>query len=62
MAVFADLPLELLPLVIEHVVKASHLAKICLVNRRFYEFTTLQLYGRIIIRHWYKDVKNKVYH
>ena len=61
MAVFSDLPIEILPLILELVLKASHLAQICLVNKAFYDFTAPQLYSRIIIRHWYHDVKFKVW-
>ena len=60
MAPFSDLPVDLLPAILEQILKASHLAQICLVNKVFYDFTAPQLYSRIIIRHWYHDVKTKV--
>lgn len=60
MALFSDLPVDLLPLILEQILKASHLAQICLVNKTFYDFAVSQLYARIIIRHWYRDVKTKV--
>ncbi|KZV67676.1 hypothetical protein PENSPDRAFT_611087 [Peniophora sp. CONT] len=60
MALFSDLPVDLLPLILEQILKASHLGQICLVNKVFYEFSVSQLYSRIIIRHWYHDVKSKV--
>jgi hypothetical protein len=60
MAYFSDLPLELLPLIVRHVLKASQLARLCLVSKSFYEFTTPVLYDRIIIRPWYQNVKGKV--
>ena len=58
---FSDLPIELLPLILQQIIKASHLAQICLVNKVFYDFAVPQLYSRIIIRHWYHDVKSKVW-
>ncbi|VDB86402.1 unnamed protein product [Peniophora sp. CBMAI 1063] len=60
MALFSDLPIDLLPSILEQILKASHLAQLCLVNRGFYEVAVPQLYSRIIIRHWYHDVKTKV--
>ncbi|KAI0030157.1 hypothetical protein K488DRAFT_79788 [Vararia minispora EC-137] len=55
-----DLPIELFPLIVGHVVKASHLACICLVNKPFYALAVPLLYKRIVIRHWYTDWKRRV--
>ena len=60
MAVFSDLPLEILPLIIRHIVKAAHLASICLVNHSFYTFSVERLYDRVVIYPWYRDAKNRV--
>ena len=59
-AQFADLPLELLPVIVQYVVKPSHLAAICLVDHRFYEFTIPLLYERVFIYAWHKEGKAKV--
>ncbi len=59
-AQFADLPLELLPAIIQHVVKPSHLAAVCLVDHRFYEFAIPLLYERVFIYAWHKEGKAKV--
>ncbi|KAI0719750.1 hypothetical protein C8T65DRAFT_33830 [Cerioporus squamosus] len=59
-AQFEDKPLELLPVIIQHVVKPSHLAAICLVDHRFYEFTIPLLYERVFIYAWHKEGKAKV--
>ncbi|TFY69886.1 hypothetical protein EVG20_g2955 [Dentipellis fragilis] len=60
MAEFTDLPLEILPLIVQHIVKASHLAALCLVNRSFHAFAVPLLYERIVIFPWYKDAKTRV--
>ncbi|KAA1474575.1 hypothetical protein DENSPDRAFT_905907 [Dentipellis sp. KUC8613] len=60
MAEFTDLPLELLPLIVRHIVKASHLAALCLVNRSFRAFAVPLLYERIVIFPWYKDAKTRM--
>ncbi|KAI0062515.1 hypothetical protein BV25DRAFT_1803980 [Artomyces pyxidatus] len=60
MALFLDLPIELLPLILQHVVKASHLARIALVNRSFYTFAVPLLYERITIYPWYRHSKTRV--
>ena len=59
LARFNDLPLELLPMVIQHVVRPSHLAAVCLVNRPFYMFTITLLYERVFIYAWHKEGKTK---
>ncbi|RPD61821.1 hypothetical protein L226DRAFT_552408 [Lentinus tigrinus ALCF2SS1-7] len=59
-AQFEDLPLELLPVIIQHVVKPSHLAAICLVDHRFYQFTVPLLYERVFIYAWHREGKAKV--
>ncbi|EIM87235.1 uncharacterized protein STEHIDRAFT_168052 [Stereum hirsutum FP-91666 SS1] len=60
MAQLHDLPLELLPLIIQHLLKASHLASVCLVNHAFNDFAVPMLYERLVIYPWYKDAKIKV--
>lgn len=60
MAIFTDLPVELLPLVFDFVIKPYHLAQCCLVNKTFTSFAIPQLYKRIYIYAWHKDGKIKV--
>jgi hypothetical protein len=60
MAQLLDLPLELLPLIIQHLVKPSYLASVCLVNHAFHAFAVPILYERLVIYPWYKDAKLKV--
>lgn len=57
---FADLPLEILPEILAHIVKPQHLALICLVNTTFQTFATPRLYERISIYSWHREGKIKV--
>ncbi|KIJ55544.1 hypothetical protein M422DRAFT_63582 [Sphaerobolus stellatus SS14] len=59
MPTFLDLPLELLPLILSHIVKPQHLVECCLVNKEFNDFGTPQLYSRIYIYAWHKNGKAK---
>ncbi|KAI0366515.1 hypothetical protein BV20DRAFT_640211 [Pilatotrama ljubarskyi] len=60
LAQFSDLPVELLPLVVQHIVRPSHLATLCLVNKTFYTFAVPQLYERVFMHAWHKEGKAKV--
>ena len=60
LAQFTDLPVELLPIVVQHIVRPSHLAAVCLVNQSFHTFTAPLLYERIFIYAWHKEGKAKV--
>ncbi|KAM5546113.1 hypothetical protein V8D89_000239 [Ganoderma adspersum] len=60
LAQFIDLPVELLPIVVQHIVRPSHLAAVCLVNQSFYTFAVPLLYERIFIYAWHKEGKAKV--
>ncbi|KAA1474576.1 hypothetical protein DENSPDRAFT_841180 [Dentipellis sp. KUC8613] len=61
MAKFTDLPLELLPRIIQHIIKPSNLAVVCLVNRSFHTFAVPLLYERIAtISPWYRDANNRM--
>lgn len=60
LAQFTDLPVELLPIVVQHIVRPSHLAAVCLVNQSFYTFASPLLYERIFIYAWHKEGKAKV--
>ncbi|KAI0078087.1 hypothetical protein K474DRAFT_1594707 [Panus rudis PR-1116 ss-1] len=60
MAQFSDLPIELLVLILQHIPKPAHLAKICLVDKAFDKFGREQLYRQIYIYAWHKDAKLKV--
>ncbi|KAF8580095.1 hypothetical protein K439DRAFT_1637353 [Ramaria rubella] len=57
---FLDLPLELLPVILQNILKPHHLALCCLVNKAFASFSTPQLYRRIFIYAWHKQGKLKV--
>lgn len=61
-AQFQDLPVELLPIIVQYVVKPSHLANLCLVNQSFYTFAIPLLYERVFIYAWHKEGKAKVCH
>ena len=60
LAQFNDLPLELLPMVVQHLIRPSHLAALCLVNQLFYTFTVPLLYERVFIYAWHREGKAKV--
>ncbi|CCM00826.1 uncharacterized protein FIBRA_02868 [Fibroporia radiculosa] len=60
MVQFLDLPLELLPLIVQHFVRPSHFAALCLVNKYFYTFAISLLYERAFIYAWHKEGKAKV--
>ena len=49
MTAFNDLPLELLPAIVQNVVKPSSLASFCLVNKAFCEFTRPFLYHTVAL-------------
>jgi hypothetical protein len=55
-----SLPLELLPIIFDSVVRAQHLAFLCLVNKSFNEFAIPRLYRRIYIYSWHTKAKAKV--
>ncbi|KAG2159315.1 uncharacterized protein EDB93DRAFT_1115004 [Suillus bovinus] len=57
---FDDIPLELLPIIFDSVVRAQHLAFLCLVNKSFYEFAIQRLYRRVYIYAWHTNAKSKV--
>jgi hypothetical protein len=60
MARFEDLPLELLPLIVVHLLSPEHLSSLCLVSRTFYHFSVSILYNRIAIFPWHKFSKFRV--
>ncbi|OCH90186.1 hypothetical protein OBBRIDRAFT_777389 [Obba rivulosa] len=60
MAQFLDLPIELLPLILQHIVRPSHFAALCLVSKSFYDFAVSRLYERIYIYAWHREGKTKV--
>ncbi|KAF9238049.1 hypothetical protein BU15DRAFT_48001 [Melanogaster broomeanus] len=60
MAQFLELPLELLPVILDFVIKPQHISALCLVNKSFNGFATPLLYRRVFIFAWYKEVKLKV--
>ncbi|KAH9931561.1 uncharacterized protein B0H18DRAFT_989967 [Fomitopsis serialis] len=57
---FLDLPLELLPVIMQQLVRPSHFAALCLVNKAFYTFAIPYLYERAFIYAWHKEGKAKV--
>lgn len=60
MTQFTDLPIELLPSIVGHLLRPQHLAQVCLVNKSLYHFAISQLYERVSIFAWHRDGKNKV--
>ena len=57
---FNDLPLEIIPLIVQHIVRPQHLAEICLVDKVFYSAAIPILYERTTIFAWHKNAKTKV--
>ena len=60
MAYFEDLPVELLPLIVVHLLKPGHLSSLCLVSRTFHLASVPELYKRIAIFPWHKSSKSRV--
>lgn len=57
---FLGLPIEILPEIVDHIVKPQHLARVCLVNKAFNIFASEKLYARIYIYSWHRESKIKV--
>src|SRR5882762_1499700 len=60
MARFVDLPIDLLPVILQHVVRPNHLAMSRLVNRQFNAFAAPRLFEQILIYAWHKNAKSRV--
>lgn len=60
MGKLVDLPVELLPFIVQHVIRPSHLSALCLVNKSFYVFAVELLYRSVYIYSWHKDWRAKV--
>jgi hypothetical protein len=60
MARFGNLPLDLFPQILVHLLIPDHLASLCLVSRTIYSFSVPKLYRRIVILPWHKSSKSKV--
>ena len=60
MAHFLELPVELLPVIFDFVLRPQHISALCLVNKTFNRFATPLLYRRVFIFAWYKAAKTKV--
>lgn len=60
MTQFLDLPLEILPVIFENILKPHHITTICLVNKTFHEFAIPRLYDRASIYSWQREGKTKV--
>lgn len=60
MASFVDLPIDLLPIILRHIVRPNHLAANRLVNRSFDAFAAPRLFEEILIFAWHKDAKSRV--
>ncbi|GBE89773.1 hypothetical protein BKA93DRAFT_793618 [Sparassis latifolia] len=60
MARFLDLPLEVLPLILRHILRPNHLAALCLVDHYFRAFAIPLLYEHAFIYAWQKEAKAKV--
>ncbi|TCD67169.1 hypothetical protein EIP91_000395, partial [Steccherinum ochraceum] len=59
MTTFLDLPLELLPLILQHFLRPSHLALAALVNKDFHSFAIPHLYRKVYIYAWHTNVKTR---
>ena len=57
---FLDLPIELLPAILRHIINPHQLALCCLVNKTFSLFAIPQLYECIYIYAWHRHAKFKV--
>lgn len=57
---FALLPIDLLPNILEEIIRPAHLASVCLVNSTFHAFGIQILYRRVFIYSWHKEAKAKV--
>ncbi len=60
MALFRDLPLDLLPLIVANLLEPVHVASLCLVNHAFHAFSVPILYERIFIYTWQRSSKLRV--
>jgi hypothetical protein len=60
MAVFTDLPPELVHPIISAFRKPQVIADMCLVNRLFHHFAVPLLYEQIFVYPWHKNGKQKV--
>jgi hypothetical protein len=60
MARLEELPLDLLPQILIHLLIPDHLASLCLVSRTVYSFSVPKLYRRIAILPWHKSSKSRV--
>lgn len=58
MATFDDLPLEVLPIIVQNIVQPRILASFCLVNKALCVFTQPFLYHTIAV--WHRDHEEKV--
>ena len=57
MTTFNNLPLELLPVIVQNVVNPESLASFCLVNKTFCEFTRPFLYHTVVVFPWHQKEK-----
>ncbi|KAK2460845.1 hypothetical protein APHAL10511_007315 [Amanita phalloides] len=57
---FYDIPVELLFPIVSFILKPSHLSVVCRVNKSFYDAAIPNLYLKISVFPWHKDVKNRV--
>lgn len=60
MAHFVDLPLDVIPIILQHIVKPNQLAANRLVNKSFEAFAAPRLFEQIFIFAWHKDAKTRV--
>lgn len=56
----SDLPLELLPIVFQHIPRSQDLVRLCQVSKTFNTFATPFLYQKIYVYPWHKSWKEKV--
>ncbi|TFK52903.1 hypothetical protein OE88DRAFT_1626926 [Heliocybe sulcata] len=60
MLAFSDLPFELLSVILQFVIRPSHLAALCLVNTSFRDLAVPLLYESAYVYPWHNEAKAKV--
>ena len=56
----SDLPFDILPLIVQYIVRPNHLSQLCLVNKVFHLYATIELYNHPTIFAWHKGSKENV--
>ena len=62
MLLFEELPVDIVPVVISHLIRPQHLASASRVCKLFHEAALPSLYFEVSIYPWHRDPKAKVCH